>query len=321
MKDRKTVICILGPTATGKTSLALALSEHMPVEVISVDSAMVYAGLDVGTAKPSPDELSRVPHHLVGMLAPTEVYSAADFRKDARRLIEEVLSRGKTPLLVGGTMLYFNALFFGLDQLPGASVEVRSQIQAKANENGWLSLHEELAAVDPLSARRIHPNDKQRVQRALEVFLLTGVRLSEMQEKALAGGQYLSCLFSEFDLRIFSLELADRRELYRRIDLRFKSMLEQGLVEETVQLRQNYHLCASMPSMRAIGYRQVCAYLEGEYDYDAMICRAQAASRQLAKRQITWLRGWRKRNCLPIQSLESGAEGLCEFIQDDLGLN
>ena len=260
----------------------MALAERLPVEIVSMDSAQVYRGLDIGTAKPSAAERARVPHHLIDVLDPDRSYSSGRWRADAIAAVKEVLSRGKVPLIVGGTMLYYRALVGGLDALPQADAQVRAQINAEAASRGWPALHAELEAVDPKSARRIAPGDTQRIQRALEVWRLTGRPLSSLQ------GQARGAL--PFTLKAFALVPAEREALHERIARRFDAMLNAGLVEELKALRSRYHLTPGIPSMRAVGYRQVWEYLEGEIDARAMREQAVAATRQLAKRQLTWLR-------------------------------
>jgi tRNA dimethylallyltransferase len=273
---------LLGPTASGKSSLAMALAERLPIEIVSMDSAQVYRGLDIGTAKPSASERARVPHHLIDLLDPDRSYSTGRWRADAVAAAREILSRGKIPLVVGGTMLYYRALVGGLDALPQADAQVRAEINAEAASRGWPALHAELERVDPKSARRIAAGDTQRIQRALEVWRLTGKPLSALQ------GHTRGAL--PFALKAFALVPAEREALHERIAQRFDAMLKAGLVEELETLRGRYRLTPGMPSMRAVGYRQVWEYLEGEIDADAMREGAVAATRQLAKRQLTWLR-------------------------------
>jgi tRNA dimethylallyltransferase len=275
-------IFILGPTAAGKTELAIALRDHLPVELISVDSAMVYRGMDIGTAKPSREELARAPHRLIDICDPAQAYSAADFRRDALREMAQVSAAGRIPLLVGGTMLYFRALQYGLSDLPQADPGVRARLAAELERDGLARLHARLARVDPEAARRIHPNDPQRILRALEVWEASGRTLSELQ--AIAG--------EAMPYRALKLVRApdDRRQLHQRIDRRFVQMLEQGLVEEVERLVARGDLSPDMPSMRAVGYRQVWAWLRGESTRLQMVERGQAATRQLARRQMTWLR-------------------------------
>lgn len=275
---------LLGPTASGKSRLALALAERAPLEIVSMDSAQVYRGLDVGTAKPSADERARVPHHLIDLLDPDRSYSTGRWRADAIAAVRDILARGKVPLIVGGTMLYYRALVSGLDALPQADGAVRAQINAEAAERGWAALHEELARVDPKSARRIPPADAQRIQRALEVFRLTGKPLSALQGQTRAG--------LPFALKAFALVPRDRSRFHERIAQRFDAMVDDGLIDELKALRARYALTAGMPSMRAVGYRQVWQFLDGEISAHEMRERAVAATRQLAKRQMTWLRSF-----------------------------
>jgi tRNA dimethylallyltransferase len=277
---------LLGPTASGKSQLALALAERLPLEIVSMDSAQVYRGLDIGTAKPSADARRRVPHHLIDVLDPDRAYSTGRWRNDALSAIKNILGAGKLPLIVGGTMLYYRALAGGLDVLPQADAEVRSAIDAEAAERGWPALHAELSRVDPQSARRIAPGDTQRIQRALEVWRLTGKPLSTLQGMARAA--------LPFSLKAFALVPAERARLHEDIARRFDAMLKAGLVDELKALRERYRLTAGMPSMRAVGYRQVWQYLDGELDQAAMREQAIAATRQLAKRQLTWLRSFRE---------------------------
>ena len=277
---------LLGPTASGKSSLALKLAERVPLEIVSMDSAQVYRGLDIGTAKPSADERTRVPHHLIDIVNPDRSYSTGRWRSDAIAAVKEILARGKAPLIVGGTMLYYRALVGGLDALPQADAEVRAAIDAEAAERGWPALHAELERVDPRSAHRIAPGDAQRIQRALEVSRLTGKPLSALQGQTRAG--------LPFALKGFALLPADREALVQRIAQRFAAMLKAGLVEEVAELRKRFPLTPGMPSMRAVGYRQVWQCLEGEISEAQVREQAVAATRQLAKRQLTWLRSFRE---------------------------
>ena len=277
---------LLGPTASGKSQMALELARRVPFELVSMDSAQVYRGLDVGTAKPSAADRSRTPHHLIDVIDPDQSYSTGRWRTDAIRCVGEILSRGGVPLIVGGTMLYYRALVSGLDALPQADPQVRAAINAEAREKGWAALHAELAKVDPAAARRIPVRDAQRIQRALEVWRLTGKPMSSLQGRTSAG--------LPFTLKAFALLPADREALAGRIATRFDAMLAAGLVDEVRRLRSRYKLSASLPSMRAVGYRQVWQHLEGEIDAAEMRTQAVAATRQLAKRQLTWLRSFRE---------------------------
>jgi tRNA dimethylallyltransferase len=278
-----TAFALLGPTASGKSALALQLAAMHPLEIVSVDSAQVYRGMDVGTAKPTAAERSRVPHHLIDIADPDARYSTGQFRADAIRVVLDILQRKKLPLLVGGTMLYYRSLVAGLDELPPADFALRAAIDANAAQRGWPALHAELAEVDPQAAQRIMPNDAQRIQRALEVFRITGKPISALRGKA--GGDL------PFLLKACSL-IPERSELHKRIETRFDAMLRQGLIDEIRELRRRYPLTADMPSMRAVGYRQAWSFLEGQISAAAMREQAIAASRQLAKRQLTWLRSF-----------------------------
>ncbi|MBS0331103.1 MAG: tRNA (adenosine(37)-N6)-dimethylallyltransferase MiaA [Proteobacteria bacterium] len=277
-------IFLMGPTASGKTALAVSLVERFPLEIISVDSALVYRGMDIGTAKPDAATLARAPHHLLDIRDPTETYSAAAFCDDARRLMADIAARGMVPLLVGGTMLYFRALLQGLDDLPRADAALRKELEAEAAARGWPALHAELAVVDPATAARLAPNDSQRIGRALEVFRLSGTPMSALLDR----------VQSELPYRVLQLALipSDRAVLHQRIAARFDAMLAEGLIDEVDTLRRRYALNADLPSMRAVGYRQAWAYLDGEIDLKDLREQGIAATRQLAKRQLTWLRSW-----------------------------
>lgn len=276
-------IFLMGPTGTGKTDLAVALHQRFPLEIISVDSTLVYRGMDIGTAKPDTQTLSAAPHRLIDFLDPSQPYSAADFRTDALREMAAITAQGKIPLLVGGTMLYFRALEYGLSQLPEADPEIRARLEAQAATQGWQALHNRLAQIDPLAAERIHPNDPQRLQRALEVYELTGKSLTELQQAA----WHDAC---PYQLLKIALIPQDRSWLHERLALRFDLMLEQGFVAEVEKLWQRDDLAIHLPAVRAVGYRQVWDYLNGKIDYTQMRDRAIVATRQLAKRQMTWLR-------------------------------
>lgn len=274
----------MGPTASGKTDLALEIAQHYPIEVISVDSALVYREMNIGTAKPDKEFLKKLPHFLIDICNPDQVYSAADFRRDALQKMQEITTRGNIPLLVGGTMLYFKVLLEGLADIPEVSPGIRETILNEAELHGWPALHEELQKVDPEAAQRIHPNHSQRIQRALEVFRGTGKSLSEFHQEQ---NEQL------FDFRVLQIVLmGDRKVLHQRIEQRFAQMLEQGFIEEVRGLRSNYQLNPELPSMRAVGYRQVWQFLDGEFDRDDLYEKGCAATRQLAKRQHTWLRKW-----------------------------
>lgn len=273
----------MGPTASGKTGVAVELVQRLPVEIISVDSALVYRDMDIGTAKPDAETLRVAPHHLINLIAPTEAYSAARFRDDALRLMAEITARGNVPLLVGGTMLYFKALREGLSDMPQADVALREEIEHAAQQRGWPAMHAELAQLDPQTAARLQPTDAQRIQRALEVVRLTGEPMGKLWEKQ--RGESLP-------YRVLPLALVpgDRAVLHQRIADRFAAMLEMGLLDEVRHLREKYPLHANLSSMRCVGYRQAWSHLEGEYDLDELLNRGIFATRQLAKRQLTWLR-------------------------------
>ncbi|QPR28995.1 tRNA (adenosine(37)-N6)-dimethylallyltransferase MiaA [Edwardsiella hoshinae] len=284
MQKLPPAIFIMGPTASGKTALAMALRERFPLEIISVDSALIYRGMDIGTAKPSADELARAPHRLIDIRDPAQSYSAADFRADALREMAEITAQGRIPLLVGGTMLYYKALLEGLSPLPPADAAVRARIEQQAREQGWAALHQELARIDPIAAARIHPNDPQRLSRALEVFFVSGNTLTELTR---VSGEALPYAVSQFAIAPSSREL-----LHQRIALRFQQMLAAGFEQEARGLFARGDLHPDLPSVRCVGYRQMWSYLAGEIDYDEMVYRGICATRQLAKRQMTWLRGW-----------------------------
>lgn len=283
------IACLLGPTASGKTAAALAFAARRPVEIVSVDSALVYRGMDIGTAKPTLEERARVPHHLIDVIEPTERYSAADFRADAMRLIDEILARGKVPLLVGGTMLYYKALTQGLDDLPSADATVRAALEDDAAREGWPALHARLARVDAATAARVAPNDAQRIQRALEVFMLTGKPMS-----ALFGTPARETAMRHRFVPI-ALEPSERGVLHERIARRFDAMLAAGFIDEVTRLRARGDLRPDLPSMRCVGYRQAWEYLDGAIDYATMRDKGIFATRQLCKRQLTWLRSMPER--------------------------
>ncbi|WP_303900991.1 tRNA (adenosine(37)-N6)-dimethylallyltransferase MiaA [Thiohalomonas denitrificans] len=283
MNTRPAAIFLMGPTASGKTDLAVELSERLPVEIISVDSALVYKEMHIGTAKPDPEILARVPHRLIDFLDPAESYSAARFREDALREMNGIRAAGRIPLLVGGSMLYFRSLEQGIAPLPVADAELRGRLSDEAAEIGWNEMHRRLATVDPESARRIHPNDPQRLQRALEVYYLTDRPMSELWREAEAS----ALPFAPVKLAIAP---TDRVALQERIALRLQQMIEEGFVEEVERLYRRGDLTPEHPSIRCVGYRQIWNYLAGEWDFDTAVERAVIATRQLAKRQFTWLR-------------------------------
>lgn len=280
---RLPVIFLMGPTATGKSALAVDLAACLPLEIISVDSAMVYRGMDIGTAKPSPEVLRRVPHHLIDIRDPAQTYSAAEFRVDALRCIKEIHSRGRVPLLAGGTGLYFRALEQGLSALPAGNAAMREELAREAGKVGWDVMHARLETVDPQAAARIHPHDPQRIQRALEVYHLTGKSLTahhQDQGKPLLPYRLIKIILAP----------ADRGSLHREVQLRFQRMLDQGLVDEVHALRARSDLNPRLPALRLVGYRQVWQFLEGKLPRAVMVDKAVTATRQLVKRQLTWLR-------------------------------
>jgi len=278
------VICLYGPTAAGKTDLAMALHDRLDGDIISVDSALIYRGMDIGTAKPTADELARAPHQLIDICDPSERYSAAQFAADAKAAIAVSLARGRTPILVGGTMLYYKALLEGFSDLPDANPEVRAALQQQLEQQGAQALHGQLAAIDPVSAARIHPNDPQRLLRALEVYQISGQSLTALSQQR----------HGALDVPVQQLAVApkERQTLHDRIAQRFSIMLEQGFVDEVKALRARGDLHLDLPSMRCVGYRQVWQYLDGDLTHAEMVANGIAATRQLAKRQLTWLRGW-----------------------------
>ncbi|QGP54258.1 tRNA dimethylallyltransferase [Piscirickettsia salmonis] len=300
------VVFLMGPTASGKTDLAMALVETGRYEIISVDSAMVYRGMDIGTAKPSREELVRAPHRLIDFLDPSVPYSAADFREDALKQIDEVIKAGKIPLLVGGTMLYFKALCDGLTELPAADESIRGKLQQRADQQGLERLHQELEKIDPTSARRIHPNDPQRLLRALEIYQITGKSFTELCQE----NQQTPC---PYPITALALAPADRMVLHARIKLRFEKMLELGFLAEVDKLYQRGDLTEDLPAIRAVGYRQAWQHLAGRLSYDDMIERSIIATRQLAKRQMTWLRSWSE-----LQWFDSLSNRLAQDVKDFL---
>ncbi|EKO3906392.1 tRNA (adenosine(37)-N6)-dimethylallyltransferase MiaA [Vibrio fluvialis] len=300
---------LMGPTASGKTDLAIRLRQKFPVEIISVDSALIYKGMDIGTAKPDQDELALAPHRLIDILDPSEAYSAADFRRDALREMQAIVDQGKIPLLVGGTMLYYKALLEGLSPLPAADPEIRQQIEQEAQQLGWTALHEQLRQIDPISAERIHPNDPQRLSRALEVYRISGKTLTELTQ---TKGEALP-----FRVKQFAIAPKERAELHRRIELRFEKMVEAGFEDEVKALYARKDLHPDLPSIRCVGYRQMWDYLDGNCTLDEAIFRGICATRQLAKRQITWLRSWDDLTWLDSENVEQALETLSNAIASD----
>lgn len=279
-------ILLMGPTASGKTALAIELCQQLPCEIISVDSALVYRGMDIGSAKPDAEELALAPHRLIDIRDPEESYSAAEFRADALREMADISARGNIPLLVGGTMLYFKALLEGLAAMPSADSAVRAVIERDAKTHGWPYVHQQLAEVDPESAARIHPNHSQRLERALEVYRVTGVTMTELHARQSEKPEL------PYTFKQLAIAPLDRQVLHQRIEKRFVQMVEQGFLDEVTTLRERPGLSLESPAMRAVGYRQAWQHLDGEMDYPEFIERGIIATRQLAKRQFTWLRGW-----------------------------
>lgn len=310
MKNQKLppAIFLMGPTASGKTGAAVELHSKLPVEIISVDSALVFKDMNIGTAKPDAEMLAKAPHHLIDLIPPTQAYSAANFRNDALRLMAEITARGKVPLLVGGTMLYFNALQHGLSHLPEASPEIRAQIEQEAEHIGWPAIHAKLAEIDPATAARLQPTDAQRIERALEVYRLTGSTMTALHKASTADVLL-------YRLLKIALVPSERKALHERIALRFEQMLEVGFVDEVKALLKQYpSLTPESTAMRCVGYRQALEYLVGEYDLAQLRDRGIFATRQLAKRQLTWLRGMEdvvemdclnpQLNCLVLNEIE-----------------
>lgn len=295
MSSLPPAIFLMGPTAAGKTDLALELARVLPCDLISVDSALIYRGMDIGTAKPERAILDEFPHALIDIRDPAESYSAAEFRADALAAMAESAARGRIPLLVGGTMLYYKALLEGLADMPSADPAIRAELEARALAEGWEALHRELAAVDPQSAARIHPNDPQRLTRALEVYRVSGLSMTEHRRRQAAGNPDAGTSGAgqlPYTVAQLAIAPAQRQILHERIAQRFRAMLEQGFVREVEALRSRSDLHAGLPSIRAVGYRQVWEYLDGELSREEMVERGIIATRQLAKRQFTWLRGW-----------------------------
>ncbi len=300
------VICLMGPTAIGKSAVAVKLAQQFDCEIISVDSMQIYRGMDIGTATPNREQQGGITHHLIDILDPSQVYSTGAFRQQAIGLIEEIIKRGRIPLLVGGTMLYFKALFGGLAQLPAANAEVRAELEQQAVEIGWQAMHAQLATVDSEAAQRIHPNDPQRIQRALEVHRLTGQSLSKLMKDNAQGAP-------PYNFIKLALVPEDRSHLHENICSRFNAMIEQGLIQETSVLYRRGDLNPTFPAIRAVGYRQVWAYLDQQLDSNSMVERAVIATRQLAKRQLTWLR-----KIDLTKQYELGSPAYCSEIVDDL---
>ncbi|MFA9489003.1 MULTISPECIES: tRNA (adenosine(37)-N6)-dimethylallyltransferase MiaA [unclassified Mannheimia] len=284
MTQKPLALFLMGPTASGKTDLAIALRQELPVEVISVDSALIYKGMDIGTAKPSKEELALAPHRLIDILDPAESYSAMNFHADALREMADIIAQGKIPLLVGGTMLYYKALLEGLSPLPSADPSIRADIETKAEQHGWAVLHQELVKIDPIAGARINPNDSQRINRALEVFYITGKTMTALTAQQ---GEAIP-----YNILQFAIAPEDRSVLHQRIEQRFHKMIDLGFEDEVKRLFLRKDLHINLPSIRCVGYRQMWEYLQGDISLDEAIFKGICATRQLAKRQITWLRSW-----------------------------
>ena len=289
--QRTPAICLMGPTASGKTNLAIELVQRLPCEIINVDSAQIYRDMNIGTGKPNAQTLLRAPHRLLDILDPAQAYSVSQFRSDVLREMISIRDSGRIPLLVGGTMMYFKALRDGLATMPAADPAIRQQILDIAETQGWAAVHSRLAAVDPHAAARIHPNDPQRLQRALEVYLISGRTMTELHREEPAQSLENSI---PFDLHFFAIQPGLRNVIHHKIALRFRQMVADGFVAEVEALMRRGDLNLSMPSMRSVGYRQIWQYIAGELSFDAMLERGTIATRQLAKRQVTWLRSWEK---------------------------
>lgn len=318
-------IFLMGPTAAGKTDLAIELCERLPCDIISVDSAMIYRRMDIGTAKPSADELARAPHRLIDICDPAETYSAADFRRDALVEMGDITSRGRIPLLVGGTMMYYKALLHGMANLPSADPELRARLEARARDEGWSALHEELKQRDPVAATAIHPNNRQRLLRALEVVYISGKPISEAWS-ATGDQEGSTAEAGDFPYRTrwqadapgglpytvvqYAIAPTDRAVLHHRIQQRFEKMLELGFVDEVRALYNRNDLHPDLPSIRCVGYRQAWSWLDGETDYETFVAKGIAATRQLAKRQLTWLRKWSDVHWLDSESTGSASSAL-----------
>ncbi|KHT64842.1 tRNA dimethylallyltransferase [Photobacterium gaetbulicola] len=303
-------IFLMGPTASGKTDLAIRLRQQLPVELISVDSALIYKDMDIGTAKPDADELAQAPHRLIDIRDPAQSYSAADFRADALKEMADIVAQGRIPLLVGGTMLYYKALLEGLSPLPAADPAIRAQIEQEAADKGWQAMHEELVRIDPVSGARIHPNDPQRLSRALEVFRISGKTLTELTK---TQGDALP-----YRVHQFAITPTDRAVLHRRIEQRFEKMIEAGFEQEVRALYERGDLHPDLPSIRCVGYRQMWEYLDGQCSLDDAVFRGICATRQLAKRQITWLRSWKDLTWLDSSDPESALQTVTNSVRCDV---
>jgi len=311
-------IFIMGPTASGKTDLAVELRKHLPVELISVDSTLVYREMNIGTAKPDAEILAKAPHRLIDIRDPSDAYSVGDFARDARREMDEITESGRIPLLVGGTMLYFKALIDGLAELPLSNPEIRAQLDKDAVELGWPALHQRLAQLDPISAERIHPNHSQRIQRALEICMITGRPFSSLLADQQHSGTGVAAITDDYDVVQIAIAPRDRALLHRRIEGRFDIMLSQGLIAEVQALYDRGDLQPDLPAIRAVGYRQVWEFLEGKITQKEMIAKGEAATRQLAKRQLTWLRGWSDLNWVYIDDEQGNTLELKNIVDNSL---
>ncbi|UXI01082.1 tRNA (adenosine(37)-N6)-dimethylallyltransferase MiaA [Photobacterium sp. TY1-4] len=300
-------IFLMGPTASGKTDLAIRLRQQLPVELISVDSALIYKGMDIGTAKPDARELALAPHRLIDIRDPAQSYSAADFRADALKEMADIVAAGRIPLLVGGTMLYYKALLEGLSPLPAADPAIRAAIEQEAETKGWQALHEELVRIDPVSGERIHPNDPQRLSRALEVFRISGKTLTELTK---TQGESLP-----YKVHQFAITPKDRAVLHQRIEQRFANMIKAGFEQEVRALYERGDLHPDLPSIRCVGYRQMWEYLDGNCDLDEAVFRGICATRQLAKRQITWLRSWKDLAWLDSSDVETALQTVTNSVR------
>lgn len=300
----------MGPTASGKTDLAIRLRQQLPVELISVDSALIYRDMDIGTAKPDAAELAQAPHRLIDIRDPSQSYSAADFREDALKEMADIVAAGRIPLLVGGTMLYFKALLEGLSPLPQADPAIRAEIEQQARELGWLALHQELQQIDPVSATRIHPNDPQRLSRALEVFRISGKTLTELTQ---TQGETLP-----YQVHQFAITPMDRAVLHQRIEQRFDKMIKAGFEQEVRALYERGDLHPDLPSVRCVGYRQMWDYFDGNCTLDEAVFRGICATRQLAKRQITWLRSWKALTWLDSSDVEKALQTVTNSVSREV---
>ncbi|NAW66012.1 tRNA (adenosine(37)-N6)-dimethylallyltransferase MiaA [Photobacterium halotolerans] len=309
-KSLPQAIFLMGPTASGKTDLAIRLRQQLPVELISVDSALIYRDMDIGTAKPDAAELAQAPHRLIDIRDPSQSYSAADFREDALKEMADIVAAGRIPLLVGGTMLYFKALLEGLSPLPQADPAIRAEIEQQAREQGWLALHQELQQIDPVSATRIHPNDPQRLSRALEVFRISGKTLTELTQ---TQGETLP-----YQVHQFAITPMDRAVLHQRIEQRFDKMIKAGFEQEVRALYERGDLHPDLPSVRCVGYRQMWDYFDGNCTLDEAVFRGICATRQLAKRQITWLRSWKALTWLDSSDVEKALQTVTNSVSREV---